>query len=131
MRGGGPCGQYISNKKKGEPSRQKEIRSAILYKEDCHVQQNRKDDPTMYRVRYLDQTDKMSEQVHLRMLEDVYPRELLQGRAQLSVTRAQKARRLRHFTALSVLWFVLAMVLWRDRKSTRLNSSHANISYAV
>src|SRR5947209_14760560 len=24
-----------------------------------------------------------------------------------------------------------AMVRWRDRKSTRLNSSHANISYAV
>src|SRR3712207_8204452 len=23
------------------------------------------------------------------------------------------------------------LVLWRDRKSTRLNSSHANISYAV
>ena len=90
---GGHKGQYISKKKKGEPSRQKEIRSAILYKEDCHVQQNRKDDPTMYRVRYLDQTDKMSEQVHLRMLEDVYPRELLQGCAQLSVTRAQKARR--------------------------------------
>src|SRR3712207_7415953 len=25
----------------------------------------------------------------------------------------------------------LAAVCWRDRKSTRLNSSHANISYAV
>ena len=66
----------------------------------------------MDRVRYLDHTDKMSEQVHLRMFEEVYPRELLQACAQLSVTQAQKARRVRHFTALSVLWFVLAMVLW-------------------
>src|SRR5258706_1009760 len=54
----------------------------------------------------------MSEQVHLRMFEEVYARELLQACAQLSVTQAQKARRLRHFTALSVLWFVLAMALW-------------------
>src|SRR3712207_7134471 len=28
------------------------------------------------------------------------------------------------------IWFIASLV-WRDRKSTRLNSSHANISYAV
>ena len=31
----------------------------------------------MYRVRYLEQTDKMSERVRLRMIEEVYCRELL------------------------------------------------------
>jgi hypothetical protein len=66
----------------------------------------------MYRVRYLEQNDKMSQQVHLSMFEQVYGRDLLQTCAQQSATRQQKARRVRHFTALSVLWFVLAMVLW-------------------
>ncbi len=66
----------------------------------------------MYRVRYVEQTDKMSEQVCLRMVEEVYTRELLQACLQQSPKRQQKQRRLRHFTALSVLWFLLAMVLW-------------------
>src|SRR5918993_5378769 len=39
--------------------------------------------------------------------------------------------------ALELLWtvipffIVMVMFVWGDRKSTRLNSSHANISYAV
>ncbi len=66
----------------------------------------------MYRVRYLEQTDKMSKHVHLSMLEEVYPGQLLQECAERSVRSAPKVRRERHFTALSVLWFVLAMVLW-------------------
>src|SRR5216683_81758 len=66
----------------------------------------------MYRVRYLEQTDKMSKHVHLSMLEEVYPGQLLQECAERSVRSAPKVRRERHFTALRVLWFVLAMVLW-------------------
>src|SRR2546428_12955458 len=50
----------------------------------------------------------MSEQGRLRTLEEVYPLELLQA----CVQQSPKRRRLRHFTALSVLWFLLAMVLW-------------------
>ena len=74
----------------------------------------------MYRVRYLEQTDKMSEQVHLWMLETVYPVSLLQECAEQSPKRQEKARRLRHFTALSVLWFVLAMVLWSRLAQARV-----------
>jgi Insertion element 4 transposase N-terminal/Transposase DDE domain len=66
----------------------------------------------MYRVAYVEQSDKMSEQVRLSMFETVYAPELLRNCAQQSPTRQQKRRRVRHFTALSVLWFVLAMVLW-------------------
>ncbi len=33
----------------------------------------------MYRVRYLEQNDKMSQQVRLRMVEEVYPPELLEA----------------------------------------------------
>jgi transposase IS4-like protein len=74
----------------------------------------------MYRVRYLEQNDKMSRQVRLRMLEEVYPGPLLQECAQRSVTSAPKARRVRHFTAVSVLWFVLAMVLWSRLAQARV-----------
>jgi Insertion element 4 transposase N-terminal/Transposase DDE domain len=66
----------------------------------------------MYRVRYLEQNDKMSERVRLRLVEEVYTRELLCRCVQQSERRAQKARRVRHFTGLAVLWYVLAMVLW-------------------
>src|SRR3712207_8449435 len=33
--------------------------------------------------------------------------------------------------AVAVTWFLRVLVVTVDRKSTRLNSSHANISYAV
>ena len=74
----------------------------------------------MYRVRYLEQNDKMSQQVRLRMLERIYPTQLLQECVQQSPKRQEKARRLRHFTALSVLWFVLAMVLWSRLAQARV-----------
>ena len=47
----------------------------------------------MYRVRYLEQTDKMSERVRLRMIEEVYSRELLLACVQHSPQRQQKQRR--------------------------------------
>jgi hypothetical protein len=46
------------------------------------------------------------------MVEEVYSRELLEACVQQSPKRQQKQRRLRHFTALSVLWDLVAMVLW-------------------
>jgi Insertion element 4 transposase N-terminal len=54
----------------------------------------------------------MSERVRLRMIEEVSTRELLLACVQQSPKRQQKERRLQHFTALSVVWFLLAMVLW-------------------
>ncbi len=54
----------------------------------------------------------MSERVRLRMIEEVYSRELLLACVQHSPKRQQKQRRLQHFTGLSVVWFLLAMVLW-------------------
>ncbi len=47
----------------------------------------------MYRVRYLEQNDKMSQQVRLGMVEEVYPPELLAA-------------------CVQQMWFLLAMVLW-------------------
>src|SRR5713226_5587956 len=44
--GGAPCGQYISNRKKGESRRQRMALSVILQRERCQVQQSRKDQPS-------------------------------------------------------------------------------------
>ena len=66
----------------------------------------------MYRVRYLEQNDKLGERVRLSMLEEIYSRELLLRCLHQSERRAQKARRVRHFTGLAVLWLVLALALW-------------------
>src|SRR5260370_4985413 len=76
--------------------------------------------PAMYRVHYLEQTDKMSQQVRLSMVEVVYPPALLSRCVQQSPKRQQKQRRLRHFTALSVLWFLLAMALCRRLSQRRV-----------
>src|SRR5258708_29937135 len=54
----------------------------------------------------------MSQPVRLSMVELVYPPALLSRCVQQSPKRQQKQRRLRHFTALSVLWFLLSMALW-------------------
>ncbi len=64
----------------------------------------------MYRVRYLEQNDKMSGQVRLSMFEQVYERALLKQCAQQSVSSAQKARRVRHFTAC---WRWCCGAAWR------------------
>ena len=70
----------------------------------------------MESVRDLEQTDKMSQQVRLRMLEEVSAPELLQA----CVQQSPKRRRLRQFTALRVLWFLLAMVLWSRLAQARV-----------
>lgn len=62
----------------------------------------------------------MSEQVRLSMLEAVYPRELLEASIGQSVKRQEKERRLKHFTAVSVLWFLLAMSLWSRTAQARV-----------
>src|SRR6266851_3238138 len=96
----------------GGKRRQGKIISDIQPLTSSNGRESRKDLPGMYRVRYLEQNDKMSQQVRLRMVEEVYPPELLEACVQQCPKRQQKRRRLRHFTALSVVWFLLAMVLW-------------------
>src|SRR3712207_8565005 len=45
--------------------------------------------------------------------------------------RARGCRDVIRVGLAGVAWFTFAMLVTLDRKSTRLNSSHANISYAV
>src|SRR3712207_8290556 len=53
-------------------------------------------------------------------------------RPQTSLGKGVSRRHSRPFHNLWISFHVVVVDLWRrDRKSTRLNSSHANISYAV
>src|SRR3712207_6964310 len=59
-------------------------------------------------------------------------RSLLALRWKALVTDPVATRRMtRPFTFLFTPWILIPALLCLDRKSTRLNSSHANISYAV
>lgn len=66
----------------------------------------------MYRLREMDVDDKVCEQVELTMLSQVYPKEVMQKSVQESEPWSQKKRRVRQSTALTLMWFVIAMALW-------------------
>src|SRR2546429_5196457 len=57
--------------------------------------------------------------------------EILALRHQLAVFQKNAPRRVRYHRCDRLLWVVLSRFWPGDRKSTRLNSSHGYISYAV
>ena len=57
----------------------------------------------------MDIDDKVCEQVELTMLSQVYPTEVIQRAVQESGPWSEKERRVRQSTALTLVWFVLAM----------------------
>ena len=72
-----------------------------------------------YRLRHLDVDDKVCEQVDLALVEQVYPKEVIQRCIQQSSSWSQKRRRVRQSTALSLVWLLIAMALW-SRLNQRL-----------
>jgi hypothetical protein len=66
----------------------------------------------MYRLRQMELSDKVCEQVSLTMLSEVYPQEVIERCVQQSEPWASKARRVRASTALSLVLFVLGLALW-------------------
>ena len=66
----------------------------------------------MYRLRDMDIDDKVCEQVEMAMLSQVYPKEVIQRSVQESQPWSEKERRVRQSTALTLVWFVIAMALW-------------------
>ena len=66
----------------------------------------------MYRLRDMDIDDKVCEQVEMTMLSQVYPKEVIQRSVQESRPWSEKERRVRQSTALTLVWFVIAMALW-------------------
>jgi DDE family transposase/transposase IS4-like protein len=66
----------------------------------------------MYRLREMDVDDKVCEQVHMTLLQDVYPKEVIERCVQQSEPWSSKARRVRASTAVALVLFVLGMALW-------------------
>jgi hypothetical protein len=66
----------------------------------------------MYRLRELDVDDKVCEQVSMTMLQEVYPKEVIERCVQQSEPWSSKVRRVRASTALALVLFVIGMALW-------------------
>ena len=66
----------------------------------------------MYRLREMELDDKVCEQVSMTMLEEVYPKEVIERCVQQSQPWSTKARRVRASTALALVLFVMGMALW-------------------
>ena len=66
----------------------------------------------MYRLRHMELHDKVREHVDLSLVEHVYPKEVIKECIQQSGFWNTKPRRVRQTTALSLVWFIIAMGLW-------------------
>jgi Transposase DDE domain/Insertion element 4 transposase N-terminal len=64
--------------------------------------------------------DKVCEQVSMTMLEQVYPREVIERCVQESEPWSSKVRRVRLSTALALVLFVMAMALWSRRNQCQV-----------
>lgn len=66
----------------------------------------------MDRLRQMEFDDKVCEQVDLALAEQVYPKEVIKECIEQSGWWNSKQRRVRQTTALSLVWFLIAMGLW-------------------
>src|SRR5713101_6624081 len=74
----------------------------------------------MYRLREMDDDDKVCEQVSMTMLSEVYPTEVIERCVQQSEPWSTKVRRVRLSTALTLVLFVIGMALWSRRNQCQV-----------
>ena len=74
----------------------------------------------MYSLRHLALDDKISEQISIGVLTQIYPTETLHTLLEQSPEVQQKPRRVRHFVPISVIWFLLMMALWTRLSQARV-----------
>ena len=77
----------------------------------------------MYKLRDMTMDDKVCEQVSMTMLDEVYPKEVIERCVQHSEPWCTKVRRVRMSTALSLVLFVIAMALWSRRNQCQVWNS--------
>jgi DDE family transposase/transposase IS4-like protein len=77
----------------------------------------------MYRLREMTMDDKVCEQVSMALLNEVYPREVIERCVQQSEPWNTKVRRVRLSTALSLVLCVIAMALWSRRNQCQVWNS--------
>src|SRR5271157_1156247 len=66
----------------------------------------------MYTLREMDVDDKVCEQVNIALLNQVYPKEVIEQCVGGSHPWKEKKRRVRQSTMLAIVWFVIMMGLW-------------------
>lgn len=66
----------------------------------------------MYRLRQLDVDDKVCEQVDMALVEQVYPKALVERCVEQSQPWANKTRRVRQTSKLTLVWLLIGMGLW-------------------
>jgi hypothetical protein len=66
----------------------------------------------MYRLRQMDVDDKVCEQVTMTMINEIYPKEVVERCVHQSQTWSSKKRRIRKCTALALVLFLIQMGLW-------------------
>jgi hypothetical protein len=74
----------------------------------------------MYRLREMTVDDKVCEQVSMSMLDEVYPKEVIERCVQQSEPWNTKVRRVRLSTVLSLVLFVIGMGLWSRRNQCQV-----------
>jgi DDE family transposase/transposase IS4-like protein len=74
----------------------------------------------MYRLRQMTMDDKVCQQVSMTMLDEVYPKEVIERGVQQSEPWKTKVRRVRLSTALSLVLFVIALGLWSRRNQCQV-----------
>ena len=77
----------------------------------------------MYRLRDMSVDDKVCEQVSMSLLEEVYPKDVVERCVQQSDPWNTKERRVRLSTALSLVLFVIALALWSRRNQCQVWNS--------
>src|SRR6266567_3823810 len=78
---------------------------------------------SMFRLREMTMDDKVCEQVSMTMLNEVYPKEVIERCVQQSEPWNTKVRRVRLSTALSLVLFVIALGLWSRRNQCQVWNS--------
>ena len=77
----------------------------------------------MYRLREMNVDDKVCEQVSMSMLNEIYPKEVVERCVQQSEPWNTKERRVRLSTVLSLVLFVIALALWSRRNQCQVWNS--------
>jgi len=75
---------------------------------------------SMYRLRQMDVDDKVCEQVSMTLLQEVYPKAVIERCVHQSEPWSTKVRRVRLCTALTLVLFVIGMALWSRRNQCQV-----------
>jgi hypothetical protein len=74
----------------------------------------------MYSLRQLDRNDKMCEQLSLDAFASIYPPESVESLIEQHRANPEKKKRVRQFTSVSVVYFLLMMALWARLSQARV-----------